>query len=169
MVEIHAGDAGTSQVVDSDGIRAAESGDVDLLDAVVFHGDVAHVAGQPQRRLPLADGSKFSLTLAALNCKVSWPTWPSTVSLSPLISTKKCRPPGTADKACHSLRPAGDRVVAVAAHEHVVAIAAGERVDMPRAIDGNCDQGQQAIAGREGIVAAIGVENQILRRCRCRY
>ena len=47
-VEVDAGDAGAGQVVDGDGVGAAEGDDVDLLDAVDVHGDVADVAGQPQ-------------------------------------------------------------------------------------------------------------------------
>ena len=39
-------DVGAGQVVDGDGVGAAEGGDVDLLDAVDVHGDVADVAGQ---------------------------------------------------------------------------------------------------------------------------
>ena len=47
-VEVHVGDAGAGQVVDGDGVGAAEGDDVDLLDAVDVHGHVAHVAEQPQ-------------------------------------------------------------------------------------------------------------------------
>ena len=42
------GDAGAGQVVDGDGVGAAEGVEVDLLDAVDVHGDVADVAEEPE-------------------------------------------------------------------------------------------------------------------------
>ena len=47
-IEVHVGDAGAGEVVDGDGVGAAQSGDVDLFDAVDVHRDAADVAGQPQ-------------------------------------------------------------------------------------------------------------------------
>ena len=46
--------------------------ELDVLDAVEVHGDVADVAEQPHPR-PLAEMSMFSLTLAPLNTSVSVP------------------------------------------------------------------------------------------------
>ena len=39
--------AGSGQVVDRDGVGAAQGVELDVLDAVEVHGDVADVAGQP--------------------------------------------------------------------------------------------------------------------------
>ena len=77
-------------------------------------------------RLPLADRSMFSLMLAPLNCKVSLPPWPSTMSLpSPGFHTNVSSPaPRKADVVAAS---ADDQVVALAAGEDVVAVAAVER------------------------------------------
>ena len=47
-VDVHVGDAGAGQVVDGDGVGAAQRDDVHLLDAIDVHGHVADVAGQPQ-------------------------------------------------------------------------------------------------------------------------
>src|SRR5262249_54850259 len=50
QVDVHLGHGGAGQVVDDDGVSAAECGDVDLLHAVHVHDDVADVAGEPQPR-----------------------------------------------------------------------------------------------------------------------
>ena len=63
-------------------------------------------------RLPLAEMSMFSLTLAPLNSIVSVPAWPSTVSLpSPGFQTKVSSP-----------APMQGDVVAAAAVDQVVAL-----------------------------------------------
>ena len=56
---------------------------------------------------------------------------------------------------------AGDKVVAVAAEQRVVAIAASDRVVARAAIERELDQAGKTIAGRDDIVAAIGMEDQI--------
>ena len=97
-------DAGPGQVVDGYVISAAQCGDIDVLDAVEVHGDVADVAGEPHR-LPLAEMSIFSATLAPLNCSVSVPAWPSTVSLpSPGFQTKVSLPPPGTRRRCRVRR-----------------------------------------------------------------
>ena len=72
-VDVDLLDVGPGQVVDRDGVGAAQRVDVDRLDAVEVHRDVADVAEQPGMRLPLAEMSMFSLTLAPLNSSVSMP------------------------------------------------------------------------------------------------
>ena len=72
--------ASVREVVDRDGVGAAQRVEVEGLDIVEIHGDVADVAGEPTRS-PLAEMSMFSLTLAPLKSIVSVPAWPSTVSL----------------------------------------------------------------------------------------
>ena len=87
-------------------------------------GDVADVAGEPDR-LPLAERSMFSLALEPLNSIVSEPACPSTVSLpSPGFQTKVSSPAPM--KATSLPRPPIDQVVALAADEDVVAVAAVE-------------------------------------------
>ena len=44
----------------------------------------------------------------------------------------------------------------------VVAVAAGQGVVARAAVDGDVDQGGEAVAGRERVVAAVGVDDQIL-------
>ena len=50
QVEVELGDAGAGQVVDGDGVGAAQGVEVDHLDAVEVHHDVADVAGEPDAR-----------------------------------------------------------------------------------------------------------------------
>ena len=76
----------------------------------------------------------FSLTLAPLNCIVSLPAWPSTMSLpSPGFQTKVSSPAPMKTRVVAAA--AVDGVVAVAADQHVVAVAAGDRVVARAAID----------------------------------
>ena len=77
-------------------------------------------------REPLAEMSIFSAMLAPLNCRVSKPSWPSTMSLpSPGFQTKVSSP-----RPCCSVVTAAavNEVVAVAAEQQVDAVAASERV-----------------------------------------
>src|SRR4051812_4772066 len=46
QVDVERGEVGAGQVVDGDGVGSAQGVDVDPLDAVEVHRDVAHVAGQ---------------------------------------------------------------------------------------------------------------------------
>src|SRR5262249_53457137 len=54
-----------------------------------------------------------------------------------------------------------DEVVAVAAEQRVGAVAAQDRVVAVAAVHGDLDQGGQVAGGRETVVAAPGVEDQV--------
>ena len=98
-------------------------------------------------RLPLAERSIFSAMLAPLNCIVSVPAWPSTMSLpSPGFQTNVSSP--APRKRGVVAAAAVDEVVAVAAEERVVAVAAGDGVVARAAVDGELDQRGQAVARR---------------------
>ena len=56
-----------------------------------------------------------------------------------------------------------DEVVAVAAEQDVGAVAAEERVVARTAVDGDLDQGGEVAGRGEAVVAAVGVEDQVLR------
>ena len=74
-------------------------------------------------RPPLAEMSMFSAMLAPLNSSVSVPAWPSTMSLpSPGFQMNVSLP--APSSATSSPRPPVDDVVAVAADQRVVALAA---------------------------------------------
>ena len=96
-------DAGAGEVVDVISVGAAERVEVDVLDAVEVHRDVADVAGETYTPVAVGVMLIFSLTLAPLNTSVSMPAL------------------------------AIDRVAAVARipDERVVAVAAEQAVSLP--------------------------------------
>src|SRR5262249_13935675 len=54
-----------------------------------------------------------------------------------------------------------DESIAIAADERVVAVAAGDLVVASAAVDGELDEAGEAVPGSDGVVAAIGVEDEI--------
>ena len=72
QVDIDLLGGGSGEIVDRNGVGAAQGVDLDVLDTVEVHGDGADVAGEPHP-LPLAEMSIFSLMLAPLNTSVSVP------------------------------------------------------------------------------------------------
>ena len=147
-------DVGAGEVVDRDGVGAAQGVELDVLDAVEVHRDVADVAGQ-RTRLPLAEMSMFSSMLAPLNTSVSVPAWPSTMSLpSPGFQRNVSLP---APSSATSLpRSPIDDVVAVAAEQRVVALAADDRVVAGAAVEGELDDAGRQRGRVDRVVAAAG-------------
>ena len=137
QIDVALDDAGAGQVVDSDGVGTAEGYDVDLLDSLMSMVTVptSRVNRSPW---PLAERSMFSLTLAPLNCNVSWPPWPSTVSLpSPGFQTKVSSP--APRKAMSLPRPPLMMSLPSPPIEHVVAVATGQGVVARAAVHGDLD------------------------------
>ena len=73
-------DVGPAQVIDRDGIGAPQCIEVDRLDIVDVHDDVADVAGREGASAVGRDVEDFIAALP-LNSSVSVPSWPSTTSL----------------------------------------------------------------------------------------
>ena len=123
-VEVDVGDAGAGQVVDGDGVGAAEGGDVDLLDAVEVHGDVADVAEEPQ---PAAVGREVDVLVdvgAVEQHRVG-----AALALDDVAAVAGVPHEGVVAGAHegHVVAAAAvDEVVAVAADQHVVAVAADD-------------------------------------------
>ena len=112
-------------------------------------------------RLPLAERSMFSLALEPLNCIVSVPSWPSTVSLpSPGFHTKVSSPAPM--KATSLPRPPMIEVVAVAADQHVVAVAADDLVVAGAAVHRQLDHAGGQRGRVDGVVAAQSVDDELV-------
>ena len=110
-------------------------------------------------RVPLAESSMLSLTLAPLNTSVSVPSWPSTVSLpSPGFHTKVSLP--VAQERGVAAAAAGDEVVAVAAEQQVVAVAAGDGVVAGTAIDGELRGSGRQGGGIDDVVAGERADDE---------
>ena len=153
-------DAGLGQIADRDVVGAAESREVDVLDAVDVHRDVGDVAGEPPR-VPLAVMLMFSLMFAPLNCSVSVPSWPSTVSLpSPGFQTKVSSP--APSRAVSLPRPPVMTSLpsppsSVSAPSPPVMVS----LPVPPSI-GELDEAGETVAGGDDVVAAVGVDHDIL-------
>ncbi len=137
QVEVDLREVGAGQVVDGDGVGAAEGVEVDPLDAVEVHRDVADVAGEPD---PAAVGRDVDLLVDvgaveqhACRCR-------------PGPRRCRCRRRGPSERVVagaqegHVVAAAAvDEVVAVAADQHVVAVAADDRVVAGAAVDRQLD------------------------------
>ena len=92
---------------------------------------------------------------------MSLPSPPSTESLPSPGSHTNVSSPAPEEGRVVALS-AVDQVVAVAAAQPVVAVAAGDQVVALAAVDGDLDQGGQAVAGGERVVPAVQVDDQVL-------
>ncbi len=159
-VDVHGGDGGAGQVVDGDGVGAAEGDDVDLLDAVGVHGHGADVAGQPQ---PAAVGGQVDVLVDAGAVELQGVV--AVLALDHVAAVAGVPHEGVVPGAAgqHVAALAADEdVVAGAAGQPVVAVAAGYRVVAVAAVHGDVDQRRQTVAGREGVVAPVHVDGQVL-------
>ena len=114
-------------------------------------------------RWPFAETSKFSSMLAPLNSIESAPSWPSMVSLPSPGSQLEDVVAGAHDPDVVAL-VAVDEVVAVAAEQEVDAVAAEDVVVAGTAVDRDLDERGQVAGGAERVVAAVGVEDEVLGR-----
>ena len=130
-------DVGAGQVVDGDRVGAAEGVEVDLLDAVEVHGDVADVAEEPD---PAAVGRDVDVLVgvgAVEEHRVG-----AALALDDVAAVARVPDEGVVAGAQegHVVAAAAvDEVVAVAADQHVVAVAADDRVVAGAAVHGQLD------------------------------
>ena len=136
-------DAGAGQVVDRDGVGAAQGGELDVLDAVEVHDDVADVAGQPHAAAIGRDVDVLADVGAVEDQRVG-----AGLALDGVAAVARIpdeRVVAVAEQRHVVAAAADDGVVAVAADERVVALAAGDGVVAGAAVDGEADD-----AGRQG-------------------
>ena len=159
-IDIDFGHVGAAEVVDGRRVGSAERVQVDDLDVVDVHDDVADIAGEAQ---PVAVGGEveqfgdvgaveeqFVGAVLALDGVAAV----TRVPLEDVVA-------GAQEAGVVPL-VAVDEVVAVAAEQRVGSVAAEERVVARPAVDRDRDQCGQVPGGGEAVVAAVGVEDQLL-------
>ena len=114
-----------------------------------------------RRRPPLAEASKISSPALPLNSIVSVPSWPS-IDVAAVARVPLERVVAGAEEGDVVALLAVDEVVAVAAEQQVDAVAAEDGVVARAAVDGDLDQRGQVAGGGEAVVAAVGVEHELL-------
>ena len=131
-VEVDLGHVGAGEVVDGDVVRPAEGVEVDALDAVGVHGDVAHVADELQMPAVRGQGDVLGRVGAVEDHRVG-----AVLALDGVAAVT-----GIPDERVVTTAEVGD-VVALAADNGVTARAAFERL-------GAGSAGQGVVAGTAG-------------------
>ena len=118
-------------------------------------------------RPPFADASKFSAAVAAVEQHVV----EAVLALDRVAAIARVPLEDVvagAEQADVVALLAVDEVVAVAAEQRVDAVAAEDGVLAGAAVDRDPDQRGEVAGRRERVVAAVGVEDQVLATFRCR-
>ena len=151
---------GSGEVVDRDGVGAAQGSELDVLDAVEVHGDVADVAEQPH---PLAIGRDVDV-LGDVGA-VEHQRIGAGLALDHVAAVARIpdeRVVAVAEQRDVVAAAADHGVVAVAADQHVVAVAAGDGVVAGAAIDGEADDSGRKAGGSDDVVAAERVDDELV-------
>ena len=151
-----------AEVVDSDLVGAAQRIDVDLLDVVEVHDDVAEVAGEPHAPAVGRDLEFLSPAAAVEEQGVGAVLAFDRVAAVAGIPLEHVVAGAEAGDVVALL--AVDEVVAVAAEENVGAVAAENGVVAGAAVDRHADESGQIARGAEAVVAAVHVEDEIFGR-----
>ena len=159
-------DTGAGEVADRDVVGAAASGEVDVLDAVEIHGDVADVAGELHPSVVRGDVDVLVDVRTVEHQRVGAVTAVDRVAAVARI-------PDEGVVAAAELRivvaaAADDDVIACAADQRVVAVAAGDGVVAVAAVEGEVDQARKPVAGSDRYRHRRRREARDSRWCRCR-
>ncbi len=162
---------GTGQVVHRGGVGPAQGVEVDQLDVVEVHDDVADVAGEPD---PLTVGRRVEDLVSA--AAVEQHRVGVVLALDHVAAVARIpleRVVAGAEQGDVVALLTVDEVVAIAAAQQVDAVAAEDRVAARTAVDGDLDQGREVAGRGESVVAGVGVDHQVLSgadvdRERCR-
>ena len=155
-------DIGPGQIVDGRLVCAAQGIELDGLDIVEVHRDVAEVA-EEQRPPAVGCDVEVLVAVAAVEEHGVGPGLAldhvAAVARIPLEYVV-----AGAEKGDVVALVAVDEVIAVAAEQHVLAVAAEDRVVAGAAVDGELDERGQIAGGGDPVVAAVGVQHEILAR-----
>ena len=161
QVDVDLDQVRAGQVVDGGRVGAAERVEVDRLDVVEVHHDVAEVAREAARGRRWRRPSKISAPALPLKSMrvVAGLAFDDVAAVAgvPLEDVVA----GAEEGGVVALL-AVDEVVAVAAEQQVDAVAAEQRVVARAAVDGDLDQRGEVAGGGERVVAAVGVEHEVL-------
>ena len=158
QVERDLGDVGAGEVVDRDGVGAAQGRKLDVLDAVEVHDDVGDVAGQPHPRAVGRDVDALVDVGAVEHQRVG-----AVLALDRVVAVTRIpgeRVVAGAEEGDVVAPPAGHGVVAVAAEEDVGARAADDGVVAGAAVDGEADDAGRQRGRVDRVVAGAGVDRQ---------
>src|SRR6185436_20054678 len=160
QIDVDLRDIGAGEIVDGDLVGPAQGGEVDVLDIVQVHRDAGDVAGKEG---PLAVGGDVDF-LGDVG-PVELHGVQAVLAFDRVAAIARVPDEGVIPRA--QLRgvvaaPAIDGVVAIAAEQQVGPVATGDGVVAGTAVDGELNQGREAIAGGDDVIATVGVEHQVL-------
>ena len=140
-------------------VSAPPSGvELDVLDAVEVHGDVADVAEQPRPAAIGRDVDVLGDVGAVEHQRIG-----AGLAFDGVAAVAGVPDEGVvavAEQGHVVAAAADDDVVAVAADQHVVALAAGDGVVAGTAIDGEADDACRQVGRVDGVVAGAGIDRQ---------
>ena len=161
-VEVDLVDVGAGEVVDGDGVGAAEGVEVDLFDAGGVHGDVGGVAEEAE---PFAVGGQVDVLGDC--CAVEAEGVGAVLAFDGVAAVAGVPDEGVvADAELGGVvaAVAVDRVVAVTTGQRVDAFTAGDPVVARTAVDAQGDRLCREVDGRDRVVAAEAVDGELVRR-----
>ena len=159
-IERHLGHIAASEVVDGDFVGAAQGVDLDVLDVVEVHGDVADVADQAH--LAVIGGDVHDLADVGAVEKQRVGAVLTVDDIAAVARVPDERVVTRAELRRIAAAAARDDVIAVAAEQRVIAVAAGDRIVARAAVDREFDEIGEAVPGGDDVVAAISIDDEIL-------
>ena len=151
---------GPGEVVDRDGVGAAERGKLDVLDAVEVHGDVADVAEQPHPRAVGRDVDVLVRVGAVEHQRIG-----AGLTLDRVAAVARIPDEGVvavAEQRDVVAAAADHGVIAVTADQRVVAGAAGDGVVAGTAIDGEADDAGRKAGSVDDVVASTALDDELV-------
>ena len=160
QIDIDLRDAGLAQISDRNIVGTAERHEIDTLDAVEVHGNGADVTGQPRAMSisrdiePLADIRTVELERVAAVAAVDRVAAVAGIPDEGVVAG--------AELSVVVAAAAVDQIIAVPADQRIGAVTTSDGVVAGAAVEGERDEAGEAIARSDDVIAAIGVDHEIL-------
>src|SRR5262249_12078066 len=153
--------AGAGEIADRDGVGAAGGGDLDVLHVDEVHGDGADIARE--RHVPASRGGDVHRLGDVGAVELQRVEAVAAVDrVGAVAGIPRERVVAGAEPGRVAAAAADDEIIAIAADQRVVAVAAGDPVVAGAAVEGEVDQVGETILRRDDVIAATGVEHEIL-------